>query len=163
MNGAKNLGIMEALKAAEVLKKHWDQLVPVNPIKMANALGVNVYYNDTIEHMGEFFYKNSKPSIVYKPSGDIITDRFVIAHELGHFCMEHGPAHKDSSANFLSSTDNIIEASANNFAKFLLIPPKKLDVAVKISPIDTVKGLANAFGVSENLMIQRLREARYIR
>ncbi len=88
---------------------------------------------------------------------------FTIAHELGHFVLEHKP----NEYGFLPRFANVVNSSpvekeANYFAANLLIPKEMLDEAkkkfsIKGDDIDLYTGtLADYFGVSEEFMKYRI-------
>lgn len=148
--------------AADVLGLYWNNSMPVNPISIANAMGLRVYKNSSMENEGEFLFHDNIPTIVFKPSGRLERDRFTIAHELGHYCLGHGPRHRDTPTTLYHAPHEPLERAANKFAAELLMPPKIVEFAVRVSPLDTVKKIADYFQVSEIAMRIRLKELGYL-
>lgn len=150
------------ITASQVLDRHWNNSMPVNPIAIANSLGVKVYKMKPDDIAGEFLFVKGVPSIIYRLSGNMARDRFTIAHELGHFCLAHGPRHRDIEGNLYQTSHDPIERAANKFAAQLLMPEKVVEFAVKISELSTVREMADYFQVSYQAMRIRLQQLGYI-
>lgn len=96
--------------------------------------------------------------IFYKETDSIHRKRFTIAHELAHCCL-HGDILKSGYVEFrnsINSTDER-EIAANTFAGELLIPKKQLLRVYKKLIVPSLKGLADIFEVSANVMRERLK------
>lgn len=77
---------------------------------------------------------------------------FTIAHELGHYLLEHTKTSEYSTLfrRPIELQSNIpMEQEANCFAANLLVPEKFLKDIIKRYPFATNNQLANIFGVSE--------------
>lgn len=97
--------------------------------------------------------------------------RFTIAHELGHYVLDHhaiiGDQHTDAYISYgegnqepTQSKLELAEREANRFAGMLLIPPDELDAQItRLETIDLLS-LADLFDVSAPAM--RVHLSRYL-
>ncbi|MEI7187195.1 ImmA/IrrE family metallo-endopeptidase [Dickeya dianthicola] len=149
-----------------VLERYWDRLLPVDPLKIAEAWGARVeeivdsgYNNDGLS--GIAVLKNGVPRIYFNPSDHSNRQRFTIAHELGHHVLGHtrdGEMHRDNVENYSSGAQDVREVQANKFAAQLLMPEKAIRYYITRKGVTTTLGLAKIFNVSEAAMHWRLRE-----
>lgn len=151
------------LTAQEVLARYWDNSIPVNPIEIAESMGVEVYKSNEFDVDGEFLFYEGRPSIIYRPSGNTRRDRFTVAHELGHFCLRHGPRYRDPRKNFSLSNYDLFERDANMFAAELLMPEEVVQYAVRVSEMQDVEEMCEYFDVSGAAMRIRLERLGYLR
>ncbi|AKK04555.1 putative Zn peptidase [Corynebacterium mustelae] len=134
--------------AAELLKSHWGDSIPVDPVKISRRLGVSVF----TAQLGDDVYGQ----IIGSSAGaDIYIDedqphprfRFTCAHELGHYVdrsingniLKPGMGYIDKrSEDDPYSPD---EVYANEFAASLLMPEKDFKDAVEcgVSDFDLAK------------------------
>ncbi|MCX4366477.1 MAG: ImmA/IrrE family metallo-endopeptidase [Clostridia bacterium] len=122
---------------------------PIKIKDLANKLGVLV---NKVEYLPNDFYavsynQNGINNIDYISSGNINTDRFTIAHELGHLLLQH-KADKGYS--------EYQEEQANIFASRLLAPM----IIVREHDPNTPDDLARIFGLS--LESATIRYNRYL-
>lgn len=146
--------------ASQILNQVWNNSIPVDPILIARKMGANVYSSKSIGYEGDFFLHKGKPTIVYRPSSSSFHDRFVIAHELGHFVFAHSSKKRgtcDTLANFVLENSNPAEREANRFAVELLMPESVVYFAVCEAGLITVKDLADYFDVSTRSVRIRLK------
>lgn len=136
-----------ARTAQAYLKSYWDQQFPVDPIAMANAAGVQVFANRSLNGLAGCFSFDDplKPVIEFNASEPALRQRFTIAHELGHFALNHGPRFRDSTENFSLANDDLIEAEANNFAAELLMPAAVVNGLISKYDITDLDRLAGMF------------------
>ncbi|SHN54404.1 ImmA/IrrE family metallo-endopeptidase [Desulfovibrio litoralis] len=157
-----NTILTSPLSANEVLEQYWGESIPVNPLAIAQKMGIRLFTreeNNSIE--GEFFYDdNNIPSIVVNQS--LVKSpqrmRFTVAHELGHYCLLHDTRKRDGAANFHLHNYEIPEVQANNFAAELLMPEEIVKFAIRVYGINTVEELAKYFDVSKIAMQIRLEK-----
>ena len=129
-----------------------DAPVPVE--KIAEKFGLKVV---------EFDFPDSIPGVLRAEKGVIgvnkknhrVRRRFTIAHELGHFLLEH--AHrKDTDITENVSDQHILEErEANSFASQILMPEPMVRKEVEGKAID-LKKIATTFDVSEQAATIRL-------
>lgn len=147
----------QPMTSQEVLSTYWNNRIPVDPIVIAKAMGASVYSSESIQYPGEFFVHEGIPTILYKPSGNSRRDRFTVAHELGHFALNHGNAHRDTISSFNIDNFDPAERDANRFAAELLMPEGAVRFAVHEAGLTSVEKLCNYFDVSGAAMRIRLQ------
>jgi len=76
------------------------------------------------------FYKDGVPVIYFLANADYIKQRFIIAHAIGHFELNHFKTKKevffDYLPNFNLDIEDVLELEANIFANKFLIPENML-------------------------------------
>lgn len=148
--------------AEETLMEHGIMQIPVNPVEIAEMVGIEVYYaNFGNPNVSGLIRKDGNKVIIYvKHTDNPMRQRFTVAHELGHFFM-----HLDApeghfvdmyrTVNF-SDDDNPLEKEANQFAAALLMPRHYVQQEQKYA--DSLEDLAFSFRVSVQAMSLRLRD-----
>ncbi|KPN73913.1 ImmA/IrrE family metallo-endopeptidase [Neisseria sp. 74A18] len=152
--------------ARDVLDKYWGFNIPVNVEQIARNMGVVVRYARYLGSMeddisGSFDIINGQPICMVRSTDALVRQRFTLAHELGHFVLNHGKAFRDNAANFNSYTTDYREYEANQFAAELLMPESAIDYFVRQSNF-TVGELAKKFNVSGAAMEFRLNNLGYL-
>ena len=154
-------------RAKEVLSQHGLYSLPVDPVRLANKIGVKVnnakFADDAWaaliakrNHVARIFVEQSDPP--YRK-------RFSIAHELGHHFLhlpEEGQIVDKRADMFRErepavgpiSEDRIREIQANWFAAALLMPADLVRAEWNKNP--SMKHMARLFNVSEEAMGYRL-------
>jgi len=148
---------------------------PVDVESVASALGIEVrkvkFSKDEISGAIKMKGKSGKPVIAVNEDHCKERQRFTIAHEIGHFVLHniesmhvdsHGVYFRDSSAS--SSTTNIKEAQANQFAADILMPREMiiedLQGQFKLKnnndDVETIAKLAQKYNVSQQAMMIRI-------
>lgn len=84
---------------------------------------------------------------------------FTVAHELGHFFLDHKPEERGVLFRITTLNNTPIESEANCFAANLLVPEEKIrkvisDYHLKASDAGLI---AKIFGVSEEVILHRLK------
>lgn len=115
-------------RARSILLNHWDKEYPVNPVDIAESLGISVKFADLKAGVsGAIIAKNrDNIEILVQASDSYERQMFTIAHELGHFAERL--AHKDDEYSFVERRGkkyDIHELYANEFAGALLMPENK--------------------------------------
>lgn len=147
-------------EAKALLEELWDMKLPVDPTFFATELGLSVheaslgflsgYYKDRDIYVNEGHPEERK--------------RFTIAHELGHFCLGHGPSRRDTSKSGWYGADDLEkEKLANAFAAELLMPEEVVRYFIDEKGITNATLLRQAFGVSSSALANRLRSLGYIK
>ena len=154
-------------RAKEILTQHGLYSLPIDPVHLANRLGVTVnnakFADDSLAaliakrgHTTRIFVEQSDPP--YRK-------RFSIAHELGHHCLH---LHEDGEivdkradmfrerepAGGPISEDRMREIQANWFAAELLMPTEFVRGEWNRNP--SLSHMARVFNVSEEAMGYRL-------
>lgn len=91
---------------------------------------------------------DGKPTIYLNTNTLLTHQRFVLAHELGHYFLGHGSCVRDTKEQLMKQEAK--EISANRFATELLMPTKKISEYVR--EFLTIKDMAERFRVSEQTM-----------
>jgi len=123
-----------AATAAQVLRDYEITSLPVDPIALAERVGIRVEAKDAEGCSGMLIKQGDNFGILYSthiPSKGF--QNFSVAHELGHYFLEGHPeallrtgVHK-SQANFMS--DDPYEVEADYFASNLLMPERLFKAA----------------------------------
>ena len=154
-----------ALTAKQIIQKYWDDgSLPVNPTAIANKMGIAVLADPHLDGSGHFIPIDTltgRPLIVYNPTEHRVRQRFTIAHELGHYVLNHGERNRDKPEQFSMSFGDPVETDANTFAARLLMPATFVHALVQIRGITGVPTLARMFDVSQAAMRYRLKELHY--
>lgn len=146
--------------ASAVLRNFWDYSLPVNPIAIANKLGIQVFMSDDLGGLGGY-YEQKTNEITINENDSLPRQRFSVAHELGHCVLGHGSSPRDNNTRYNQGNYSIKEYQANAFAAELLMPKDAMQVMVEMREMELAE-LCKTFDVSENAMTIRLRSLGYI-
>ncbi|MDD4412471.1 MAG: ImmA/IrrE family metallo-endopeptidase [Patescibacteria group bacterium] len=162
-------------KAEKILSDQKIVKVPVDIESIAKSMGIDVtkieFSKDEISGAIKMKGKQGNPIIAINQNHCIERQRFTIAHEIGHFVLHSidnmhidsaGVYFRDSNAS--SSTTNLKEAQANQFAAEILMPRglviKDLQGDFKLKnnneDIMTIAKLAKKYNVSQQAMMIRI-------
>jgi Zn-dependent peptidase ImmA (M78 family) len=156
--------------------------LPIDVERVANGLGLIVRYEQFAEDLSGVLVKEAGRVLIGVNSSHSVTrQRFTIAHECGHYALEHKGElfvdksfrnqsvrlHRDGKS---SLGINVDEIAANRFAAELLMPEttvaaevkKQLQAKAKLSADELVSQLANRFKVSSQAMEYRLTNLGYL-
>jgi len=150
-----------ARAAAALLARHWDGKLPVDPRRIAAALGIRVVARGGPDdpgyaYSGYFDNSGEQPVIEYNQSEAVVRQRFTIAHELGHYALGHASSPRDTPASFSTKADGA-ERLANRFAAELLIPAKELRILLQTGKFKSVAEFADAFWTSQLAITYRMQ------
>ncbi|AZN40401.1 ImmA/IrrE family metallo-endopeptidase [Paenibacillus albus] len=162
-------------KAYSLLEQNNIDTYPVPVEDIAKKLNITIAKDALEDSVSGLLYRTSDNVIIGVNSFHSETrQRFTIAHELGHFYMQHegDPIHIDSQVNFRMTTStpnkDIREIEANAFAAALLMPEPLIkkawnDISGSIDlshdsegNSNEVKKLASIFNVSQQALLVRL-------
>jgi Zn-dependent peptidase ImmA (M78 family) len=159
------------LKVEELLRATGSGLLPINPFRIASHLNVEVRKEFFVGDLSGVLLRQNGTAVIAVNAGESPKrQRFTIAHELGHYVLNHkGDIFVDHTV--LNRRDgrsaaavDFQEIEANAFAAELLMPGQMLlaranDVMAQ-NPMHTqqqlLKQLAFDFEVSEQAMTYRL-------
>lgn len=152
---------------------------PTPVVKVAEAFGIPVYKTKTLgkNRSGNIYIRGKECKMVNKDKIILIDEhevlghqRFVIAHELGHYLFDYIGSIDDDGKTKTSypyirnSHKGIKEQNANRFAAALLMPKEMFIIehnnAVEVDnrKIYVIKYLAYIFQVKESSIIKRIAE-----
>lgn len=145
--------------ARAMLVKHWDGRLPVDPMTIAASEGLTLqkispFDKSAIECSGRF--DANERLIEYSITEAPVRQRFTVAHELGHYALNHGSAFRDDASSFSSGNRDPKERQANQFAAELLMPKDALVRIVQSGKFAHVEELASIFNVSKVAMSYRV-------
>ena len=154
-------------KASQILREHGLFSIPVDPVTLANNIGIKVnnavFSDDNLS--GLIAKRGENISILVNTSDPPYRKRFTIAHELGHHFL-----HLLSDGEFVDKKVDLfrdneggdqtkqIEVQANQFAAALLMPSEL--VKIEYQKNNDISNLARKFNVSEEAMGYRLQRLR---
>jgi Zn-dependent peptidase ImmA (M78 family) len=138
--------------------------IPVDPIKVARALGIKVWTSDLEPNVAGVLVKKrqGEPPEIYVNAADHVNrQRFTTAHEVGHFFERARKGDADEPVSFVDYRDDLSaqgtnpsEMYANGFAAALLMPAARVREHWEHDRDATI--LASRFQVSPEAMRHRL-------
>lgn len=158
-----------------ITKFELDKMVPVKLDNVFKYCGIEVLPTDfkTYEEipeiskivdekglvLGAVAIKNNQINILYKKDDPPHRQRFTVAHELAHCCLNAYELATNGHVDYRLDIEEAAEGeyAANVFAGELLIPNRTLDTLYKAIKKPKVEILAKIFDVSENVMRARLK------
>lgn len=153
-------------KVSDLLDKYQIDKPVVNIFKIAENEGINLKFvkmPETLKDVAGFFDAASK-SIFVNNEDSPNRQVFTVAHELGHYILEHRPDQYGVlyRRQIFSMEQAPAEKEANYFAANLLVPKKMLfDIMEKYNLNDKDDDiLAPLFGVSKEMMGYRIKNCR---
>ncbi len=155
--------------ASQILKEHSLFSIPIDPVTLANNLGIkvnNAVFSD--ESLSGLVAKRGENiSILVSQSDPPYRKRFTIAHELGHHFLHlmNDGEFVDNKIDLFRDTESKddskkAEIQANQFAAALLMPAELIKKEFAIDK--NIENLARKFNVSEEAMGYRLQRLRLV-
>ncbi|MCW5322583.1 ImmA/IrrE family metallo-endopeptidase [Verminephrobacter aporrectodeae subsp. tuberculatae] len=148
--------------AQQILDAYWDGMLPINPIKIASAMGIKVKSDPFLPESGSVEVIDGTVHITYNSAEQSNPRwRFTVAHEIGHYALGHldrvtTKMFRDPVANFSTGAQLPEERQANHFAAQLLMPERIVKYVMMEKGVSTIQGLASLFRVSQVAMKWRL-------
>lgn len=141
--------------ADRILSVYWDGTLPVNPIQIANDMGLDVYASGDIPDGGGVIKKvNGHPSIYICKNDSTVRQRFTIFHEIGHYVLGHYDEYGEMQRTY-GFRYNQNEVDADEFAAEMLMP--RSYVISCVNKGYTFKKMQDIFQASSPAMSRRLR------
>lgn len=158
---------MPKSSAKSYIENYWDYQLPVQPERIAEAEGLRVLDIQLLgcENLSGAFkpdYEGMPTIFVNRTEGET-RQRFTIAHELGHYALNHPGEQLDRANSYQAYQYDPKETQANAFAAELLMPDFVVDYLIKDENIKSVETLAEMFEVSENAMRFRLKNLGWLK
>ena len=155
-----NANASASAAARALLEEFWDKKLPIDPREVARKLGLEVVEADLGFLSG--YLDKSKRTIFVNSSELPVRQRFTIAHELGHYCLEHGSSNRNTSIpNWFTKDDPSKERDANQFAADLLMPAIAVKALYDEMGIKDPRRLCELLGVSASALNIRLNNLGY--
>lgn len=141
--------------ASDVLAQHWaGGKLPVDPVKVARRLGVEVYSAQLGNDVWGFIKGDVAATVIYVDDDQPPNRyRFTVAHELGHY-VAHGPGATFVDRRSDADRGRPDEVFANHYAGALLMPADTLEL-LHASGLGVLR-MADRFGVSYDALKYRL-------
>ena len=158
-------------RARSVLERNDVRKPPVPVDEIAGKLGISVVYSPSKEDVSAVLFRNHvSASLIVNSSNEQSSQRFAVAHEIGHFLLHKGEIFLDKRlrVNFLDRQSGLTAASeeiqANQFAAELLMPrdwmidaaDRRFKRRRRTSEDELVGELAEQFDVSREAVEYRL-------
>lgn len=152
-------------QADHLLLEHWDGSLPVNPVYIANALGITVLKSTEQTEPVQTQFTQGRYEITIQEQAPKTQHRFYIAHAIGHIVLNHlsekRPQILDNKLSFQSHAPSE-EMNANEFALALLIPERLVSTWFKKMIRTDLAEAAAMFDVAEAALYQRLIQLHFI-
>lgn len=144
--------------ATTILEQNWNRKLPVDPVRIATRLGVEVYArggpaDPNYTMSGRFYFKETTPVIEYNSTESPQRQRMMVAHQLGHLLLKHKTPLMENDHQF-EHTEGI-EFEATQFAINLLMPAVYVQNYYN-SCTSSLEQLASIFGVSKDALGHRI-------
>ncbi len=134
-------------KAHEVWKELGESEVPTNLQSIVKKLGIPVKKVEGIDIEGlAFSSRGGEVFIMFNGSDPLARRRFTVAHEIGHFLLDHIPI--EGATEQISQ--NAQEKEANTFSSHLLVPRADLKEFVK-NKNKTLEDIVGRYNVSKEV------------
>jgi Zn-dependent peptidase ImmA (M78 family) len=152
-------------RAAALLKQHELYAVPINPVTLAQRIGLSVFDAEFGEDSisGVLRKEDGRFQILVNEHHSPLRKRYTVAHEIAHFCLHSKEIESfvDPELNLFrsksessQSEDRSMETQANMFAAALLMPEPFIREAIRETT--NLDQLATRFRVSRHAMGIRL-------
>ncbi|MDR2641865.1 MAG: ImmA/IrrE family metallo-endopeptidase [Planctomycetaceae bacterium] len=144
-------------KAMEILEANFIIDPPVIAQKLAEYYGLTVRYSFFKPEYNEIsgFIEAERQMIVVNAEEPPARQNFTVAHELGHYLLEHDLLGSEYTCLFRNPAKQVntpIEQEANCFAANLLVPTYILRKYINDYPFATDEQLSKIFGVSSDVV-----------
>jgi Zn-dependent peptidase ImmA (M78 family) len=162
------------LKAKTVLDQYKIEFFPIDIEKIASNEKINIIKTSLPEKVSGIL-EPADNKIYINENDNEKRQRFTIAHELGHFFLNHCDGiHVDNFKRAYRDTKSteglyIIEIEANNFAAELLMPSEEVNKKIESFSDDTnlsidqiLDDLSTYFNVSQEAMRNKLKNLGYV-
>lgn len=149
------------MTAQEVLDRYWDKKLPVDILSIVKAIGLEAY-SLSDEEIAEGvsgrceITEGESHALFINTQEPLVRQRFTLAHELGHYCLEHGNSFRDTRESMYSYDPK--EHAANVFAADILMPKDFVEHYIVKKGVTSISLLADVFKVSYTAMKIRLEQ-----
>jgi len=138
--------------ARNILTEHWDGKLPVNPVTIANRMGLDVYKSKKISAGRRLVMNvNGKPAILISSEDSPVNQRQAIVRGIGS-CIFN----QDQQTSIPETYNSELSECIDEFTNEMLIPEDKL--RGYLNKGYTFKKLVNRFQTSSPAMAHRLKD-----
>lgn len=137
--------------ARKILQETNSIEIPISVKKILDHYGFRVVYLDQPPEQFSGILHRGKKAIGINKHHHLFRQRFSIAHELGHYFLEHPDVEQEIPDDENSSEFAIYEKEADEFAGELLVPKNLLKQSFKQTP--NIDSLREKFQVSRHVII----------
>jgi Zn-dependent peptidase ImmA (M78 family) len=159
---------MVEAEASLLVSAYWDEQLPIDPVPIAHALGVEVFRDSAMQsEWGRYKFGNDRrpARICVNPKLSSAQQRLTVAHELGHHVLKHGrrfldtgrEGFVDTAREFDVNQLDLYERQANLFALEVLMPRKFVDFLVMKKNIVDSDEMNEIFGIPQSALIYKLQ------
>ncbi|QCT41101.1 ImmA/IrrE family metallo-endopeptidase [Candidatus Saccharibacteria bacterium oral taxon 488] len=156
-------------KASKVLSDNYIIEPFVNVFDIANGEGISIEYRKMPQGNTDVsgFFDSTTRTIYVNVDNSIARRTYTVAHELGHYFLEHKPDEYGlyRRNNSYDEIKEQKEKEADCFAANLLMPENMIRKELREYPFlkSSIQLLADRFGVSPSAMAYRLMNLRIIK
>lgn len=157
------------MDASQVLSRYWsNKSYPVDPYIIAYENNIEIRLNPLLKNKniaGKIYVEDEQVIIEVDSWQTPYRQRFTIAHELGHFFLNHdinGGLNHIDTVDDLSDPANDLEIQANYFAVNLLMPKEFIEYILYKLQISDIAEMAKKLNVSRSALTYRLEKLRVI-
>jgi len=133
----------------------------VNPVALAESYHIEIVSSPFLDIDGKIEKNDDKFKITYNALAHQNKQRFIIAHEIGHYLLGHldneNRILRDTTKNFSSENYDLKEVEANKMATEILMPKETLEYLIYILGYTNLDDLANILEVSTVALHYRLK------
>lgn len=148
--------------AAQVLEKHWDKRFPVDPSDIAIKAGLEVKCDFGLI-AADICGTLEDKLICFHPDLAWVTQRYSIAHSLGHYFLFNSRSNISVREHYSTLTESERNKAANEFALELLLPKKVIDWFVLDKGNRDIIAISEELGVSRTSVLKRLTDLGYVK
>lgn len=156
------------MDASQVLSRYWsNKSYPVDPYIIAYENNIEIRLNPKLdkEILGKIFVTEDNDNVIeINPWHTPYRQRFTVAHELGHFFLNHGindVLHSKiiyDTLDGLSNPTDTKEIEANEFAGNLLMPKEFIEYILYKLQISDIAKMAKMLDVSKSALTFHLEK-----
>lgn len=145
-----------------VLENFWDGNLPVNPVQVTKAMGIQMFFDSNLDVSGRSWIEEDGRRVIHlNPNEPVTRQRFTVFHEIGHLLMHEGSRDRNQHRKYSQAYYDIPEVEANAFAAEVAMPRRLVDFYVMKKEY-SLNQLAEKFGVSGVAMSIRLEKLGYV-
>ena len=147
--------------ARKILKESGSLKVPIDVNKIADFYGFRVALLDQPSEKFSGITHKTKKAIGINKNHHPVRQRFSLAHELGHYFLDHPTADEELPSEEGDQERNIYESEANEFAGELLVPREVLKSS--LMEHKDIESLKKLFNVSRHVITLQITKHGFLK